>query len=480
MKNNLKLIIIAFVAGICGAGFFNVIQSLYWSSEIKSNLVEEQGFYKTVKKDAESQISENIDFAQASAISTPSVVFIKTVSDAQYESFDFFDMYFGGGSRDRKVSGSGSGVIFTADGYIVTNYHVIEGSEKIEVVHQKKSYSATIVGTDPSADIAIVKIDAKNLPAIKRGTAREVKVGEWVIAVGNPFNLTSTVTAGIVSAKGRNIELLRGQFPLESFIQTDAAINPGNSGGALVNIKGELVGINTAILSRTGSYTGYGFAVPVDIVAKIFNDLIQYGEVQKAFTGLSVSDLNTELTKEFGLNLENFDGALVTDVQNGSEAEKLGLKSGDIVLKINGQNIDGKSAFDEQIGYYRPGEKVKITVKSGKQTKEVQITLTNREGTTAVLKSEIYNADKLGADLEAVSKIEKEKLGIENGVRIAKIKGRSIFSRMEEGFIITAINRIPMKTPEQVEKTLLEINRGRVYIEGVSKEGRKGYYSFYF
>src|SRR5690554_443027 len=214
-----------------------------------------------------------------------------------------FDYFFGErGASPQQVS-TGSGVIISGDGYIITNNHVIDRAETIEVVHQRKTYKATLVGVDPNTDIVVLKVDRNNLPAIRKGSSKDLKIGEWVIAVGNPFNLTSTVTAGIVSAKERQINILGGDFPLESFIQTDAAINPGNSGGALVNTKGELVGINTAILSRTGSYTGYGFAVPVDIAMKVANDLIQYGEVQKALSGAEVVDITPELAEEMGLKI---------------------------------------------------------------------------------------------------------------------------------------------------------------------------------
>ena len=267
---------------------------------------------------------------------------------------------------------------------------------------------------------------------------------------------------------------------MESFIQTDAAINPGNSGGALVNINGELVGINTAILSRTGYYTGYGFAVPVDIVAKVFNDLIQYGEVQKAFSGLEVTDLNTTVAEQYSIKMDRFSGVVATNVQTKSEAEKQGLKKGDVILKINNDDVISKSSYEEFISYYRPGDKIKITYMRDGQMKEVQLTLTNREGTTEVLKSEIFNAEKLGVELEPVSKIEREKLNIESGVRVVKVK-RGLFSRLNirEGFIITAINKQAINTPQQVEEILTNIG-GKTYIEGVDRNGVRGYYSFYF
>lgn len=480
MNKNIKIILLAFFAGIAGAFCHQWFSSFFNSTDSQTTRMPEYGKSKLVKNERNIAPLSSTDFVLASSLSTQSVVYIKTVADQKYDPFSLFDFYFGDNPGNRKITGSGSGVIFTSDGYIVTNYHVIEDAEKIEVIHKKKSYEAKIIGTDPNADLAIIKISTKNLPNIKLGSSKNLQVGEWVIAVGNPFNLNSTVTAGIVSAKGRDIDLLKGRFPLESFIQTDAAINPGNSGGALVNTKGELVGINTAILSRTGYYTGYGFAVPVDIVSKIFNDLIQFGEVQKAFSGLSITDLNSEIASKFGITNDDLEGALVTNVQPGTEAEKAAIKNGDVILKINNEPINGKSSYEENLSYYRPGDKVKISFRRGSQTIEKTITLTNREGTTSVLKSEIYTSDAIGVDLEVVSKVEKEKLDIKEGVRVVKVK-KGLFSRLgiEEGFIITAINRREIKKPEDVEEILSNIG-GRVVIEGVTKNGVKGHYSFYF
>jgi S1-C subfamily serine protease len=269
-------------------------------------------------------------------------------------------MFFNGNGRENRVVGSGSGVIFSKDGYIMTNNHVINNAEKIEVVHNKRTYQAKIIGIDASTDLALLKIESNNLPAIKLTLSTAIEVGDWVVAVGNPFNLNSTVTAGIVSAKGRDIGVLKGQFPLESFIQTDAAINPGNSGGALVNLKGELVGINTAILSQTGSYSGYGFAVPSDIVSKVYNDLKQFGQVQKAFIGVDVADVTEE--KLNILSLKEITGVYITYIEENGAADKGGLQKNDVILKINGKTISSKSSFDEQLSYYKPSDKVTLQI----------------------------------------------------------------------------------------------------------------------
>jgi serine protease Do len=472
MKQTLKVLVLSFIAGISGAYTFEQLQPEEPKLAVQTQLPLQQASNKETFTKA---LAVTPDFVAASALSTPSVVYIKTASTA-YAQQDFFDFFFGGGSREQKVISSGSGVIFTSDGYIVTNNHVIENATTIEVIHNKRSYVAKLVGTDPSTDLAILKIEGKNLPNAKLGRSKEVQVGEWVLAVGNPFNLESTVTAGIVSAKGRNINILSSQFPIESFIQTDAAINPGNSGGALVNARGELIGINTAILSRTGSYTGYGFAVPVDIVVKTVNDIIKYGEVQKAFLGAEVTDITSETFKEY--NLSEYTGTVVTYVEKGGVAEKLGIRKGDVLVKINAEDINSKSAFDEQLSYYRPGDKVKITFRQAGKIREGEAVLTNREGTTEVLKRETFSVEGLGADLETVSKVERDKLGIENGVRVSNVRS-GLMGRlgMEEGFIITAINKRPVTSAKEVVDVLGSI-RGRVIVEGIDRRGRGSYYQF--
>jgi Do/DeqQ family serine protease len=421
-----------------------------------------------------SKQSASEDFVLASSLSRPSVVYITTATNNN--QYNIFDWYFN--NQGNQGGSSGSGVIYTNDGYIITNNHVIEKSDKIEVTHEKRTYQAKIIGTDPSTDLAILKIEGKDLPAIKLGNSKDLKIGEWVLAVGNPFNLTSTVTAGIVSAKARNINVVNSQFPLESFIQTDAAINPGNSGGALVNTRGELVGINTAILSRTGSYSGYGFAVPVDIVSKVVKDLIKYGEVQKGFFGADVAEINTATAQQFKLN--DFSGVLITYIQKDGGAEKTGLKKGDIIIKLNDQEINSKSGFDEYLGYFNPGDKIKVTYKSENKIKEAYVTLTNREGTTDIIRHETFTSETLGADLEAISKVEKDKLGVPGGIRVLNIKN-GLMRRLgiNEGFIITSVNKVPITSPAELVD-IMEKVRGRVMIEGITSNGVRGYYNYYF
>ncbi|MFL5731372.1 MAG: trypsin-like peptidase domain-containing protein [Cytophagaceae bacterium] len=467
MKTTFRIILISFAAGLAGAFLFS-----YFSPRTETIYINNAG--QTSVGLANSKQSNAEDFVFASNLSRPSVVYITTVTNNT--QYNIFDWYFN--NQGNQASSSGSGVIYTNDGYIITNNHVIEKSDKIEVIHEKRSYQAKIIGTDPSTDLALLKIEGKDLPAVKLGSSKDLKIGEWVLAVGNPFNLTSTVTAGIVSAKARNINVVNSQFPLESFIQTDAAINPGNSGGALVNTKGELVGINTAILSRTGSYAGYGFAVPVDIVSKVVKDLIKYGEVQKGFFGADVAEITTATAQQLKLN--DLSGVLITYIQKDGGADKVGLKKGDIILKLNDQEIDSKSSFDELLGYYNPGDKIKVTYKSENKVKEAYVVLTNREGTTEILRHETFTSQSLGADLEAISKVEKDKLGVSGGVRVLNIKN-GLMRRLgiSDGFIITKVNNVAINTPAELVD-IMEKVRGRVVMEGITANGVRGYYNYYF
>lgn len=483
MKKFIPVVLVALIAGYLGSYLFYVQHQTTTRADANNqpvNLSQEDTF--TVPQNVSiSSLPGGIteDFVEASRISTESVVYIKNISERYYRQ-SFMDMFFGMGGQSTETVSSGSGVIFSPDGYIVTNNHVAADADRLEVIHGKTVYEAKLVGTDPSSDLAVLKIDAKNLPAIPIGKSSTLKVGEGVIAVGNPFNLTSTVTAGIVSAKGRSLNIVKEKFPIESFIQTDAAINPGNSGGALVNRQGELVGINTAILSRTGSYAGYGFAVPVDIVKKIVGDLIHYGEVQKALLGATVTDLNDDVVKRLSLNVANLEGVLVTSVQKGWAADKAGLKENDVILKLDGQPVGSKAEYEELLSYHSPGDKLDIEWKTGEKMKQNTVVLTNRNGTTDIIKTEIFNSEYLGADLEIVAKLELDLYNIDHGVKINKLYAGGLLSRLdiEEGFIITDINDEKIDTAQKLVDALSHAY-GRVRIEGVSKSGRKGYYSFY-
>ncbi|MCX6350657.1 MAG: trypsin-like peptidase domain-containing protein [Bacteroidetes bacterium] len=423
----------------------------------------------------------SVDFVKASETSRAAVVYIKVVSTQRQQSnFDnpFFDLF--GNQGGQQVSSSGSGVIISGDGYIVTNNHVVQDAEKIEVItnNNKKTYTAKVIGTDASSDMALIKISGTNLPYLNFANSDNLQVGEWVLAVGNPFNLTSSVTAGIVSAKGRNINLVHSRFPIESFIQTDAAINPGNSGGALVNAQAELVGINTAILSQTGSYAGYGFAIPANIVKKVITDIKDAGYVKRAFIEATVSDIDDKIATE--LNEDNISGVSIRAVSPNGNADNAGLKKGDVIIKFDNKFIDTRSLFDEQLAYHRPGDKVVVSVKRGKEIKDYTITLTNQRGTTSLEKTKSLKSQFLGAEFDEITKQEKEKFNIENGIRISNISGNGQVARMglPEGFIITKYNGNSYANPADLIKAM-ENGSGRISIEGIGPNGSKSTYSFF-
>ncbi|AMS26629.1 hypothetical protein AEM51_05905 [Bacteroidetes bacterium UKL13-3] len=471
----------AFTSGILGAFTFHLL--------LPKRVVFQQAVSDIPKTDNEvnevnykNALANTEDFVKASQIATPCVVFIKTISQQQQMSSDpFFDFwsnmdFFG---RRGPVTSSGSGVIISKDGYIVTNLHVVKDADQIEVItnNNKHSYKAKLIGSDASTDLALIKIEGSNMQNIVFGNSDNVKIGEWVLAVGNPFNLTSTVTAGIVSAKGRNINIVNSRFPIESFIQTDAAINPGNSGGALVNTDGELVGINTAIASNTGSYNGYGFAIPVNIVQKIVKDLIEFNEVQRGFTGLDVKDIDATLANKLNIN-DNL-GVYVVSVLAEGPSDAAGVKAGDLIIKVNEKPIDSKAIFDEQISYTRPGDKVKLTLlRSGKET-ELYIKLINREGNTAIMRKNTITSVSLGADFQPVSKVESERYGIKSGIKVSNIRGGK-FRQMNipEDFIITSFNKKEYTSAEEFIKDF-EKTRGQLLIEGLYSNGSRGFYSFY-
>lgn len=398
------------------------------------------------------------DFTVAAARSIPSVVYINSISKSGL-SYSIYDMLFGNGGQQTQVS-SGSGVIYSADGYIVTNNHVIEQAEQIEVLYNKKVYVAELVGTDPSTDLAVLKIQETSLPAITLGNSASLGVGEWVVAVGNPFSLTSTVTVGIVSAKGRSINVVSDKFPIESFIQTDAAINPGNSGGALVNSDGHLVGINTAILSRTGSYTGYAFAVPVDIVKKVVNDLIKYGVLQKAMIGCEVVEYDARNAERFRLSTDvrDFKGVLVAKVADTGAAHDAGLRPGDIITQIGEVQVNSRSAFEEELSYHSPGDNVSITYRRGEDARSANVTLLNKFGEKTAVKRKIYSNNTIGSNLEAV----------DAGVKVFKIKD-GLFRKIgiPENYTIISINRKRIRDPQEVIE-FFEKYKGRVLLYGMN------------
>jgi Do/DeqQ family serine protease len=429
------------------------------------------------------------DFVEAADKIVNAVVNIKSIyensnSQLYYDPFRFF---FGDSPyhRPQQQMATGSGVILTEDGYIVTNNHVIKGAQKIEVtLNNKETYEARVVGVDPSTDLALIKIDSEKLPYAQYGNSDEVKVGEWVLAVGNPFNLTSTVTAGIVSAKGRNINIIggdprNGQIPIESFIQTDAAVNPGNSGGALVNTRGELIGINTAIASNTGSFTGYSFAIPVNIVQKVVTDLAEFGEVQRALLGVSIRDIDSKLAKE--KNLKELSGVFVAGIVENGSADDAGIKEGDIITKIDNISVNSIPQLQEQVGRYRPGDKIAVEIIRNGSIKVIPVILKNKKGNTDIVKrSEVVKESiaGLGATFEAIDNEEKERLKLSGGAKITSLSpGKLRSAGIKEGFIITRIDKKEIKSPEDIESALYN-KKGGVLIEGVYPNGMRAYYGF--
>ena len=471
---NVKKIIYSFIIAVI-ASFFSVIIVLkFIDKKPKVITVEQkQPVYFTSNTSA---IPENINFVNAANSSINSVVHVKTqyIQENTYNSL--YDFFFGSGGQTYQspVISSGSGVIISNDGYIITNNHVIQNSTDIEVIlNDKSSYKAKIIGTDPNTDIALLKIDKTNLPVIKYGNSDDLKVGEWVLAVGNPFNLNSTVTAGIVSAKARNIGI-SSPYSIESFIQTDAAVNPGNSGGALVNIKGELVGINTAIMSRTGSYVGYSFAIPINIVKKVVKDLLEFGRVQRAYLGISIADLNADIAKSLGISETK--GVYVNDVNPGGSAEEAGIKAGDIIIKIGNFDIDNIGQLHEQISKYSPGDKVNVTVLRNGSRKDYEVSFKNKNGNTSV--SRTNSAYILGASFKELSNSEKQRLGISDGIKISELgpgKFRSV--GIKKGFIITKLNNKKVNTVSDV-KSALSLSKSGVLVEGVYPNGSTAYYAF--
>lgn len=470
MKTTFRVIVIGFLSGLAGSytGYHFLAERATVEPQQAANFRSVNYSGAAVESAPAVPLSSSanaspVDFSDAARRATPSVVYINSIS--QGVSYSNWEWFFGEGPGRQTQVSSGSGVIFTADGYIVTNNHVVASAERIEVNYNKRVYPAQLVGTDPSTDLAVIKIDGKDLPAISLGNSKEVQVGEWVIAVGNPFSLASTVTAGIVSAKGRKIGILEDKFPIESFIQTDAAINPGNSGGALVNKKGELVGINTAILSRTGSYTGYAFAVPVDIARKVFSDLVKYGIVQKAVFGGRVVEYNYAHAKKYDLDtrVENYRGVLLEAVDREGPAIQAGLKPGDIITQVNGVEVNSQSAFEEELSYRYPGDKITITYLRDNKTFTTPLTLVNTEGTTEIIRRNILEAKILGAHLEST----------QYGVKVFRIQPNSVFKQIgvPENFTIVAINRVRVKDPEEVVEFFKKYKgRGAIYGVNTSRQ----------
>ncbi len=438
--------------------------------------VEQKARYVNLPEDTGGEV---LDFTAAVAQSIDAVVHVKTKAFREYAANPLYEFFFGDQPEGEAhpVLGFGSGVLISDKGYIVTNNHVIEGSDEILVaLNDKREFNAELIGADPTTDIALLKISAKDLTSLNFGNSDALLLGEWVLAIGNPYNLTSTVTAGIVSAKARNINILRTQeFSIESFIQTDAAVNPGNSGGALINTRGELIGINTAIASRTGAFTGYSFAVPVSIVEKIVNDLIEFGAVQRAILGVTIQDVSSELVAE--KKLEGIDGVYVNGIRPEGAAREAGIKEGDVIISIDEVLLNSSAELQEQVSKFRPGEEVQVIVRRGGKLKQFDVVLRNLEGSTEIVMKEDV-MEVLGASFAAVSDREMRALGIENGVKVTSVKpGKFMKVGIQEGFVVTSVNKRPVSSVKHIVEILKDLEGG-VIIEGVDRDGSRSYFAF--
>ncbi len=422
------------------------------------------------------------DFVVAAEASVEAVVHVKiTAERAQNYYNPFNDLFFGRPSTPQKqeIQGSGSGVILSSDGFIVTNNHVISGAKEITVVTANNNeYEAVLIGTDPTTDIALLKIDAEDLKTIVVANSDAVRLGQWVLAVGNPFNLTSTVTAGIISAKGRDINIIDEQSAIESFIQTDAAVNPGNSGGALVNTGGELVGINTAISSRSGSFEGYSFAVPANLVMKVVGDLKEFGRVQRAFMGINYNELNASLSEELKLTINS--GVYVANVIEGGAADEAGIKKGDVIINVDGKQVRTGADLTEAIGSHRPGEQLNVLVNRNGINQQYSMVLKNRLGTTEMLTKEEEIMRSYGAKLSELTINEKRKLGLRYGVKVDEVLGgRFQKAGIPKGFIIVKLNNVYVDDIAKFERLIQQFNPGDgALIQGFETNGKANYYAF--
>jgi Do/DeqQ family serine protease len=505
MKKFGLTVLTAFLGGALALGAYKIVEHKYADN---MSFEDKQKVYfanNPLPSSSLSSADAPTDFTQAAAEVTPAVVYIRTTYPNQSGSGQdqmqqlFGDMFGGHAAPQGPQMASGSGVIISPDGYIVTNNHVVEKSDKIEVTtNDHRHFIAKVIGTDPNTDLALIKISATDLPIVKLGNSDAVKVGEWVLAVGNPFRLTSTVTAGIVSAKGRGIGIIGsedqeqespfgGQMRtqrqggkqlntgIESFIQTDAAINPGNSGGALVNTKGELIGINSAIASRTGSYEGYGFAIPINLAKKVLNDIQKYGSVKRGYLGVSFKELDQDAAD--ALHISKTVGLYVDDVAPGSGAAQAGLQHGDIITKVDGKTVYESSDLQEPVARLQPGDKIDLTIQRGDDQKNVTVTLKadagNLNRTAAVSKSaeELYN--KLGASFKPINPSQKARFHVHSGVVVTQVRPGLLFddTQIPVGSIITNINKQPVNNADDISNAITNIKNGNLIITGYYPDG---------
>lgn len=464
------VLVAACIGGVVGsiytARFIDYSSSTYTSIEERQNLV-----LTNYKSDTSYSVPSDLDFLATAKSITPGVVHIRTSYGPG--DFSFNPLEF---RHDWSARSSGSGVIVSDDGYVVTNYHVIEDASNIEVVmNNNQRFYAKLVGSDPSTDLALLKIKARQLPFVKYGNSDAVQLGEWVLAIGNPFDLNSTVTAGIISAKARNIGILRDRnnLQVEAFLQTDAAVNPGNSGGALVNLKGELIGINSAIATSNGGYQGYSFAIPVSLVKKVMDDLLEFGQVQRGLLGVQITDVNAELAED--LQLATNQGVLVSRVNDKSAAQEAGMKAGDVIVAIDQHGVNTVSELQEWVARNRPGKELSVTFMRSSEQRNVKVRLRNNEGEEGVSRKEILYELK-GMTIEDVNYKTLAGLNLEGGVKVAKVEeGTWKKSGIGAGFVIGFVDKLPVNNVEDFNR-ILEFKKGGILIEGFHPSGEKGTY----
>ncbi len=483
LKNVFLVVLISAATAVLSVwGYSRFVQTQYSDTQTTTGKlpVNYAGFFGT------NAPAGAVDFTAAASSATPAVVHIKTRTKARQVTNNLpknrspFSDFFGGddpfgdffsGPRVQTIPeqrASGSGALISDDGYIVTNNHVVDGADEVNVtLANKKSYKATVIGTDPSTDLAVIKIDSQSLPYMVYGNSDDVKLGQWVLAIGYPLTLDVTVTAGIVSAKARSIGINKSKSPVESFIQTDAAVNPGNSGGPLVNTNGELIGINSAIASPTGSYAGYSYAIPVNIVRKTVNDLIKYGAVQRGYLGLSYAPESLSDAQKKSLGIKDGEGIYVTGVAEDGAAKQAGIQKGDFLTKINGVSINSSAEMQEQLSRYKPGDKLSVSIVRNGSERTANVTLKKESGTYAQAAVSSLN-DLLGGELVTVDAATAKKNNISGGVQVKKIVAGGILknSRIDEGFIILSVNGREVKSVDELRTLLANVN-GTVKLEGI-------------
>ena len=459
-KTVLTVLVSAAVAGLTAFGVVKACTPKVISDD-GVVLSDNGAAYRTVNLSQ----TEYPDFTYAAESAVDAVVYVKVTIKHQI------------GPQSREQQGSGSGVIIRSDGYIVTNNHVVDGATKVEVtLNNNKTYPAKVIGTDPATDVAILKIEATGLPVVPFGDSDKLRLGQWVIAIGSPYDLRSTITAGIISAKGRQMPHAQGEFKIESFIQTDAAVNPGNSGGALVNQKGELVGVNTAIISQTGSFTGYSFAVPSNIVKRIAEDLIDFGSVKRALLGITMRQIDDEKAKE--LKLFSPKGVYIEEVMKGGAADKAGIHKGDVLVAIDSTETGTPSSVQEKVNSYHPGDKADITVIRNGERKTLEVTFQGTSMETGAKEDIDGSVAFYGAKLMEASKETCSQLGLKGGVEIVSVgPGKVQEAGAEEGFVILFVNDQPVSKPEDVVNIAKKAKRG-IYVEGITKYGKAAYFAF--